>query len=223
MPSSSSGIECIRLVRRYGDGVVLDGLDLRVERNSLLALMGANGAGKSTLLRILATLLLPDGGSATVLGADVVGDPMAARRATGYLPPEERSFHGRLTVRHNLEFFGALRGLERRAAAARGLDLLARLGLERCLDQRFDDLSSGMKQGVCLARALLHAPPVLLLDEPTRSLSPEATRGAWDLLKDAARKGAAVLLATHDPEEAAALGDAVLHLERGRVHAGARP
>jgi ABC-2 type transport system ATP-binding protein len=152
------------------------------------------------------------------LGQDVVREPLAARRLLGYAPAEERSFYGRLSVLQNLEFFGALRGLTRQACRDRSMDLLPPLGLGDHLQARFADLSSGMKQSLALVRALLHAPPVLILDEPTRSLSPDLAARVQDLLLRLAHdEGRTILLATHNLGEAEVLSDRVAILQGGRI------
>jgi len=202
----------------------LAGVDLEVGRGALVALAGSNGAGKTTLMKILATLLTPTAGTAEVMGLDVGARGLECRRAIGYAPAEERSFPGRLSVMHNLEFFADLHGVPRPLFRRRAGELLEALGLERHARTRFAELSSGMKQSLSLARALLHDPPVLLLDEPTRSLSPDLARRVGDLLRDLARSGnKAVLLATHNLGEADAVADEVAVLHRGVLRAQGRP
>lgn len=218
MSTTACGLEACGLTRTFGPRTALEAVDLRVARGSLVALMGSNGAGKTTLMKILATLLLPTHGSARVLGQDVVGQAMACRRLIGFVPAEERSFYGRLTVVQNLECFSALHGVTGAQFKARSAPLLERLGLERHVRTRFGDLSSGLKQSLSLVRALLHEPPVLLLDEPTRSLSPDLAQGVADLLRGLVRtEGRTILLATHNLGEAEAVADEVALLHRGRL------
>jgi len=224
MSSSAFGLECQDLSRDFGDRSALDGLCLRVAPGSLTALLGSNGAGKTTLMKILATLLLPTGGKASLLGKDVVGFPEHARRVIGYVPAEERSFHGRLTVIQNLEFFAALHGISRRECLDRAQPLLATFGLEGHVRARFSELSSGMKQILALLRALIPDPPILLLDEPTRSLSPDLARRARELLLGLAhQEGKSILLATHNLGEAEAVADEIAILHRGRILAQGPP
>ncbi len=222
--SGDWGIRCEGLGRRFGAAEALRRVDLGVRRGSLVALVGSNGAGKTTLMRILATLLLPSEGRAEILGLDVASASMACRRAIGYAPAEERSFHGRLTVAQNLAFFADLRGVDPAVQRRRAPALLEAMGLDPAGRARFSDLSSGMKQSLSLVRALLHEPPVLLLDEPTRSLSPDLARRVGDLLRHEARsRGRTILLATHNLGEADAVADEVAVLHRGVLRVQGEP
>jgi ABC-2 type transport system ATP-binding protein len=198
--------------------VALDGLDLDVERGEIVAVLGPNGAGKSTLLRILGTTVIPDEGSATVAGADVVTDPVAARRRLGLMVGDEHAIYWRLTGHENLRFFGALSGMSKARAAARSRELLAALGLEDAGDRRVLGYSSGMRTRLLLARALLVDPPLLLLDEPTRNLDPVAAVQFRDAaLRLAGRGGAGILFATHDLHEATSIASRVVVLSAGRA------
>lgn len=218
MRAAASGIECAGVTRRFKGRTALDGVSLGVSEGQLVVLLGSNGAGKTTLMKILATLLLPDEGVVRLGGMDVLGEPEAARRLIGFVPAEERSFFGRLTVRQNLEFFAALRGLSARECRARSEELLAEVGLEGREDTRFAELSSGMRQSLSLVRGLLHRPPVLLLDEPTRSLSPDLAHRVQLLLKRrAAEQACTTLFATHNLAEAEVLADRVAILHEGRI------
>lgn len=219
---ATGGITVRGLTKRFKDLQALAGLDLDVSPGEIVAVLGPNGAGKSTLLRILATVVLPDAGSAYVQGFDVVRQPSATRRSLGIAIGDERSWYWRLSGRHNLEFFASLYGLRRRAAATRAATLLAEFDLIEAADRRFDGYSAGMRSRLSLARALLPDPPVLLLDEPTRSLDPVAAISFRDrVLQLGHGEGKAVLLATHDLHEAAAISDRVLVLDRGKVAASA--
>jgi ABC-2 type transport system ATP-binding protein len=197
----------------------LAGVDLDVEAGELVAILGPNGAGKTTLLKILATLIRPSAGSATVGGADVVKRPDAARARLGYVLTEERSFFWRLSVRDNLRFFCALQGLYGRARRERIDELAALLALGTELDRDFMDLSAGQKQRVAIARGLISDPPVLLFDEATRSLDPgraeRVRRVIREILVEKQRK--AVLFATHDLAEARALSDRTVVMKEGKI------
>lgn len=218
MRDVASAIECTGITRRFRARVALDEVVLRVPEGQFLVLLGSNGAGKTTLMKILATLLLPSEGAVWMCGVDVLRDPVAARRMIGFVPAEERSFFGRLTVRQNLEFFGALHGLSVRECEERSAPLLAELGLEGREGTRFSELSSGMRQSLSLVRGLLHRPPVLLLDEPTRSLSPDLVHRVQLLLRRlAAEHGCTALFATHNLAEAEVLADRVAILHEGRI------
>jgi ABC-2 type transport system ATP-binding protein len=214
------GIDVRGAAKRFGSVQALAGIDLAVAPGEIVALLGPNGAGKSTLMRILATTVLPDGGTVRVAGYDAVTQASAVRGSIGLTLGDERSWYWRLSGRHNLEFFAALYGLRRRDARARVEELLAQVDLSAAADRRFDGYSSGMRMRLSLARALLPQPRVLLLDEPTRSLDPVAAAAfrahvvalgqAWQM---------AVLYTTHDLHEAAAIAHRVVVLARGQVAA----
>jgi len=197
----------------------LDGLDLEIGRGRVFCLLGPNGAGKTTLIKILAGLVLPDGGRALAGGRDVAREPGPARSAVGCAIGDERSFYWRLTGRQNLEFFGALYGL-RGPARDRRIDELLRLaGLDEAADLRFSGYSTGMRQMLSLARALLADAAILLVDEPTRSLDPRTADRTRDFLRGelAGRRGKTILWATHDLGEAADCADDIAVISRGRI------
>src|SRR5579864_7460788 len=152
----------------------LAGVSFSVEPGEAVALIGENGAGKSTLLRVLATLILPSRGQAEISGCDVVSDGAGARKQLGYYTSGEEGFYGRLTGRENLRLFATMNNLMRREAVRRIDELAELLGMNEILDRQSRTYSTGMLQRLGLARSLLHAPAVLLLDEPTRSLDPVA-------------------------------------------------
>jgi ABC-type multidrug transport system ATPase subunit len=169
-------------------------------------------------MKILATLLTASSGSAQVFGHDVARSPMECRRSIGYAAAEERSFYGRLTVLQNLEFFAALQGMRGAEFRARALPLLETFRLGAHAKRRFAELSSGMKQSLSMVRSLLHDPPVLLLDEPTRSLSPDLAHHIWGLLRQLAHgQGKTILLATHNLGEVEAVADEMAILHQGRL------
>lgn len=195
----------------------LDGLTIRIEPGECVALVGPNGAGKSTLLRILATAVLPTSGDALVAGRSVAREPAAVRKAIGVLTGDERSFFWRLTGLENLLFFGRLHGLAPALVRARADELLERLGLSNASDMRFVGYSSGMRLRLGIARAVLHEPPILLLDEPTSRLDIDHRRQVLDVLREAVRPDGAALIASHDAGLAAALAHRIIRLEQGRV------
>lgn len=199
--------------------LALADIDLDVNEGEFLGLLGPNGAGKTTLFKVLSTLILPDAGHATVLGHDVVRSPARARRLLAPVIADERSLHWRLTAAANLRLFSALHGVPRRDVDGRVRELLALVGLEATTSQLVGTFSSGMKQRLLIARALLARPRVLLLDEPTRSLDPISARALRGFLRDelVGRQGCTVLLATHSAEEAFGLCDRVAVLDRGRL------
>ena len=190
-----------------------------VQRGEILGLLGPNGAGKSTLLKILSTLVLPDTGSVELEGCDVVRNPSSTRRVLAPVTADERSLDWRLSAVENLRFFGALQGMRSGALRSRISDLLERVGLADVSHTLVATYSSGMRQRLLIARALLGRPRVLLLDEPTRSLDPIAARSFREFLRRDIVDGecCTVILATHDADEAFTLCNRVAILDRGRL------
>jgi ABC-2 type transport system ATP-binding protein len=214
----TGGLATAGLRKRFGEVQALDGIDIEVGVGEIVALLGRNGAGKSTLLRILGTTVLPDEGTATVAGYDVASEAPLVRRHTGVVLGDERSWYWRLSGRRNLEFFGAMYGLRRQAARQRAVELLELVQLSAAADRRFDGYSSGMRARLSLARALLVEPPVLLLDEPSRTLDPVVALEFRGILQQMTRDdGRAVLWVTHDLHEAAAVADRIVVMEAGQV------
>jgi ABC-2 type transport system ATP-binding protein len=184
------------LARRFGDREVVRDLDLRLDEGDCVALWGPNGSGKTTILRCLAGTLEPNAGEATIAG-QIVGS-LAAKSLVGVSLSQERSFYMRLSARDNLVFFARVRGFSPAEARRIVGDLEEELQLRDILRERADRCSSGMLQQLALARALLTDPPVLLLDEPTRSLDAAAVERFWGALD---RRGSAVLIATHREDD----------------------
>ena len=193
-----------------------------VREGEIFGLIGPNGAGKTTLTKIIATLVQPTSGSVVVRGSDSVRDEQAVRAQIGLATAEERSFYWRLTIEQNLTFFARLYGLSERASRARINELLTRLELEPLARRRFGELSTGNKQRVAVARAMLSSPPILLLDEPTRSLDPLAAARTRSLINSLARdagKPVTVLLTSHNLAEIEELCDRVAVISRGTIRA----
>jgi ABC-2 type transport system ATP-binding protein len=208
------------LRRRLGRPVApvnaLCDVDLTVETGTIHGLIGPNGSGKSTLLRILSTLLLPSSGGATVAGFDVTAAALEVRAAIGLSTGDDRSLYWRLTGRQNLEFYAGLYRL--RSPAERIETLLGQFNLAEAADRPVGGYSQGMLHRLGLARAVLHRPRVLLLDEPTRSLDPLAREDFHAVLRQMQRSDRiTILMATHDLDEAAALCDRVSVLSHGRI------
>ncbi len=198
----------------------LDAVSLQIERGEVFGLLGPNGAGKTTLLKMLACLVLPSSGAASVNGYDVPGQERDVKRSIGYVTSDERSFYWRLSGRENLVFFAHLYGLAGRAIERRCAELLDKVELEaHAADERFMNYSSGMRQKLAIARALLHDPPVLFMDEPTRSLDPLTARHLRSLVRDVLvrQDGKTILLATHNLAEADDLCSRVGILARSRL------
>ena len=198
---------------------VLHDVNLEVESGSVVGLLGPNGAGKTTLLEILCTLLLPTSGEAFVDGLDVVREAAGVKRLVGYCPCGFDSFYPRLTATANLEFFAALNGLLPREGRRHVRAVCDLVGINGSRHLDFQRHSSGMKQKLVLARALMINPPVLLLDEPTKSLDPRAQQDIWRLLRatllDDLKK--TILLVTHSLAEAQEVCDQVAVLDEGRI------
>lgn len=209
-------LEVVGLVKRYGRVTALAGVDLRVAAGTIHGLVGTNGAGKTTLLRILATVLRADGGAARLSGVDVLSRPREARSLLGFMP-DFFGVYEDLSVTEYLDFFGAAYGLEAGSRAARIPELLAMTHLEGKADSDVQALSRGMQQRLCLARALIHQPPLLLLDEPASGLDPRGRAELRDILKDLAARGVAVLISSHILSELADVCSEVTIIEQGRV------
>jgi ABC-2 type transport system ATP-binding protein len=194
-------------------------ISFHVAPGESFAIVGANGAGKSTLLRILTTLLLPTSGRATVDGCDVVRDPASARRALGFHSGADAGFHPRLTAAQNLRFYATLRDLTSRQIEARISATASLLGLSEALPRQVRTLSSGTVQRLSLARAVIHSPRVLLLDEPTRSLDPLAAAEFRSFLRKdlISHDGATVLFASHSLVEVESLADRVALFDSGHL------
>ncbi len=204
---------------------VLDGVTFSAGAGSIVCVLGPNGAGKTTLLKVLGGLLSADAGRFELGGADVAGRPWEAAAAAGFSPGEERSFYGRLSGLENLRFFARLRGLDEAGLRRRLGQLEAPLELAEVLPIRYQEISAGMKQRLSLARALLHEPALLILDEPTKSLDPAAAGrvAAWVRGEYAGRSGRLVLWSTHRLDEAWTTASEILVLARGRAAACAAP
>lgn len=201
----------------------LRGVDFSVRRGELVGLLGPNGAGKTTLLKILCGLVLPERGRATLFDVPA-GDPRLPEML-GLVHGDERSFYWRLTARENLDFFARLYGLSRGRRAERVAALLEKVQLAVDANRRFSDFSSGMRQRLAIARALLADPPVVLMDEPTRSLDPVSAAVQRDWIKDELhrRDGKTILLATHNLREAETLCDRVVVIAKGTLRAEGTP
>lgn len=194
-------IEARSLTRRFGDVTAVDGVDLAVRRGEVFGLVGPDGAGKSTLIRLLATVLSPDAGDASIFGASVATRPADVKPRIGYMS-QRFSLYRELSVRENVEFFADLRGVRRKERAERAESALAFAGLERFQKRRAEHLSGGMKQKLALAVTLMHEPDLLLLDEPTTGVDPVSRREFWRIIADLHRRGITVLVATPYMDEA---------------------
>ena len=199
----------------------LRNVSFEVQTGEIFGLIGRNGAGKTTLTKIVATLVQPTTGTVAVLGHDSVSDDEQVRREIGLATAEERSFYWRLTAEQNLLFFARLHGIADRAAKQRIKDLSAQLELDEVARRRFGELSTGNKQRLAVARALLASPPVLLLDEPTRSLDPLAAARMREMIRSLAQQDppATILFTSHNLAEVETLCARVAIISRGEIRA----
>ena len=210
-------VDVKQLSKRYKNGVWANReISLTVEPGELLGILGPNGAGKTTLVRQITTELIPTSGEVRVFGIDAVANYNEAKGYMGVMPQEAQLYYG-LSVRHHLRIFGKLRGLSGRMAARRAEELIADLRLEEHRHKRADELSGGLKRRLLIGIAALADPPLMVLDEPSAGLDPEARHDLWDLLLGYRRQGSTVLLTTHNMEEAEVLCDRVGIIQDGRL------
>ena len=208
-------VEARGLVKRYGDVVALDGLDLTVPQGTTLGLLGPNGAGKTTAVSILTTLIEADAGTAYVGGADVITSPREVRRRIG-LSGQYAAVDEHLTAYENLELIGRLYRLGKERARARARDLLERFSLMDAADRPAGTYSGGMRRRLDLAGALVAEPPVLFLDEPTTGLDPRSRSELWSVIRELVGGGSTVVLTTQYMEEAEQLADDIVVVDHGR-------
>ena len=219
----SAAVEARGLERRYKGGLLaVDGLDLRVDEGEIYAFLGPNGAGKTTCVRIFTTLLRPTAGQALVAGHDVRREPGLVRRAIG-VALQEAALDGLMTGRELIRLQGALHGLTRTEARRRGDELLERVDIVEAADRRVATYSGGMRRRLDLALALVNAPRVLFLDEPTTGLDPVSRSALWTEVRRLNDDGTTVFLTTQYLEEADQLADRVGIINRGRLEAEGTP
>jgi ABC-2 type transport system ATP-binding protein len=203
--------------RRFGERVALDDVSLAVAAGRIEALLGPNGAGKTTLVRVITGLVKPDTGTARVLGVDTWECPRALRASMGLVPSGDRSLYLRISGLENLVFFGRLHGMSKRQALARAHELLDLVGLADAGQVRSGFYSHGMQKRLSIARALLTEPSVLMIDEATHDLDPEAAARMRELVRRLADEGAAVVWATQRIEEIRGFADGVTLLREGQA------
>ena len=218
----SDAIEVRGLVKRFGDVHAVDGIDFAVPQGTIFGLLGPNGAGKTTTIRMLATVLPPDGGSARVLGQDVVSEAARVRRSIG-LAGQFAAVDPNLTGRENLRMIGRLAHLPGKAIEPRAAELLGRFELDDAADRPVRTYSGGMRRRLDLAAALVQRPPVLFLDEPTTGLDPHSRAQVWDMVRELVNDGTTVLLTTQYMEEADRLAARIAVIDGGRVIADDTP
>ena len=207
-------VEVCALSKRFGALVALDHVDLTIEQGEFFALLGPNGAGKTTLISILSGLTLASAGGAKVMGYDVAAEYRGSRRSLGVVP-QELTFDPFFTVRETLEFQSGYFGLRRNLAWID--ELIARLGLADKAQTNMRALSGGMKRRVLIAQALVHKPPVIVLDEPTAGVDVELRQTLWQFIRELNRDGHTILLTTHYLDEAEILCERVAMLKQGTI------
>ena len=209
-------IEVEALHKRFGGQVALDEVHFSVPRGEIFGFVGPNGAGKTTTIRILATLTTPDAGTATIGGVPVADDPYGVRELIGYMP-DFFGVYDRLTALEYLEFYAACHAVPHRRRRSVALELLELVDLGERINDQVDTLSRGMKQRLCLARALVHDPLVLLLDEPASGLDPRARIEMRELIRELRRMGKTILVSSHILPELEELCTWVGFIDRGRM------
>lgn len=209
-------IEICDFTKRYGELVAVDRLNLKIERGQTFGFIGPNGAGKTTTIRFLATLLHPTSGEATILGHSVTRQPLEVRRLIGYMP-DSFGLYERMRVWEFLDLFAAGYGIPRHRRKAVVESNLERLGLGPKRNAKVTQLSRGMKQRLCLAKTLLHDPPVLILDEPASGLDPRARAELKGLFRELREAGKTILLSSHVLSELADCCTTIGIIDRGRL------
>ena len=202
--------------------IAVDEVSFEARDGEITGLLGPNGAGKTTTLRMLYTLMRPETGRVLVDGIDTTDDPHAVRRALGVLP-DARGVYKRLTARENIAYFGELHGLSKNVIAQRTAVLARALQMEDFLDRQTEGFSQGQRTKTAIARALVHDPKNVILDEPTNGLDVMTTRGLRDFLRQLRAEGRCVIFSSHIMQEVAALCDRIVIIAKGRVMAAGTP
>ena len=215
-------IEVRDLVKSFGPVKAVAGVSFTARDGEITGLLGPNGAGKTTTLRMLYTLMEPDSGRISVDGIDAAADPMAVRRRLGVLP-DARGLYKRLTARENITYFAQLQGLDAEQARLRSEALIGALDMAALADRRTEGFSQGERVKTAIARALVHDPRNVVLDEPANGLDVMSTRGLRDVLRGLRAEGRCVLMSTHIMQEVAVLCDRIVIIGHGRVVADGTP
>jgi sodium transport system ATP-binding protein len=215
-------IEVRDLHKAFGAVKAVDGVSFAARDGEITGLLGPNGAGKTTTLRMLYTLMKPDRGQVLVDGIDAAADPQAVRRQLGVLP-DARGLYKRLTARENIEYFARLHGMEAAQMRVRSEALVDALEMRDILDRRTEGFSQGQRVKTAIARALIHDPRNVILDEPTNGLDVMATRGLRQFMQALKAEGRCVLFSSHIMQEVAALCDRIVVIAHGRVVADETP
>lgn len=209
-------IEVKMLTKSYGKKLAVDHISFKINDGEIFGLLGPNAAGKTTTVRLLSTILKPDSGTAVINGMDVVENPRAVRKMIGALP-EEVGLYDRLTPREMLQYYGRLQGMDKTSIIEGTKMLFEKLELADFADARNSTLSKGTKQKVSVARAFLHNPPVLFLDEPTAGIDVMSSRAIKDMIKRAKNQRKTILFSTHIMPEAEKICDRIAIIDKGRI------
>lgn len=215
-------IRTTNLSKKFDDFEAVREVNLSVASGQVLALLGPNGAGKTTTVRMLCAILQPTAGAAQVAGYDVASQPDEVRKAVGVLT-EGHGLYLRMRAHEYLDFYGELYGLDKATRHSRAGELMARFGLGGDGERRLGEFSKGMRQKLALVRAMLHDPPVLLLDEPTSAMDPESAKVVRDALSGLRGGGRAIMICTHNLAEAETLADHIAIIRRGKIIAQGTP
>jgi sodium transport system ATP-binding protein len=206
------------LHKSFGEVKAVRGVSFEARDGEITGLLGPNGAGKTTTLRMLYSLLPPDEGEIRIDGLDPVTDAMEIKRTLGVVP-DGRGLYNRLTARENIEYFGELHGMTRKQMGGRIAELTQTLGMEDFIDRRTEGFSQGQRVKVAIARAMVHSPQTVLLDEPSNGLDVMATRALRNYILSLKRDGHSIVLSTHIMQEVAALCDRIVIIAKGEVAA----
>lgn len=209
-------IETQDLTKEFDEFLAVDRVNIRVGAGEVLAVLGPNGAGKTTTVRMMTSILVPTRGTACIAGYDVVRDAAKVRASVGVLT-EQHGLYERMKALEYLDFFGEIYHLSKNVRQTRARELLERFGLAEAMNRRVGDYSKGMKQKLALVRALLHHPPVLLLDEPTSAMDPQSAKQVRDAIIDLQKEERTFLITTHNLTEAQALANKIAIIRHGRI------
>ncbi len=222
MPGREVLIHARGLAKKFGDAVAVDGVDFDLHRGEAFGFLGPNGAGKSSTMRMIGCVSPPSGGELSILGLDPVADGPAIRARLGVVPQDD-TLDVELTVRENLIIYGRYFGLPRAVIAARTARLLEFVQLSDRANDQVEPLSGGMRRRLTIARSLINEPEILLLDEPTTGLDPQARHAVWDRLYRLKSEGVTLVLTTHYMDEAEQLCDRLVVMDRGQIAAEGSP
>ena len=211
-------IQVDQISKSFGEVQAVKNVSLNAEDGQITALLGANGAGKTTSMRMIYALITPETGHVRVDGIDSRTDPVAARARMGVLP-DARGLYKRLTARENIVYFGRLQGMDEATIKSRSNELIERLGMEKFADRQTDGFSQGQRVKVAIARALVHDPQNILLDEPTNGLDVMSTRAIRAFLREEKARGKCILFSSHVMQEVSAVCDVITVIDAGVVRA----